>query len=46
MLTLLLGVTKDDGKRKPAIYKLYFTTKGGTDSEPEDIILYSKGEIE
>ena len=27
----ILGVTKDDGKRKPAIYKLYDYTKGGTD---------------
>ena len=26
-----LGVTKDDGKKKPAIYKLYDFTKGGTD---------------
>lgn len=28
----ILGVTKDDGKCKPAIYNLYdFTIKGGTD---------------
>jgi len=27
----ILGVTKDDGKKKPAIYKLYDFTKGGTD---------------
>lgn len=27
----ILGVTKDDGKCKPAIYKLYDFTKGGTD---------------
>ena len=27
----LLGTTKDDGKKKPAIYKLYDFTKGGTD---------------
>ena len=27
----LLGVTKDDDKAKPAIYKLYDFTKGGTD---------------
>lgn len=28
----LLGVTKDDKEFKPAIYKLYDLTKGGTDS--------------
>lgn len=28
----LLGVTKDDKKCKPAIYKLYDFNKGGTDS--------------
>lgn len=27
----ILAVTKDDGKQKPAIYKLYDFTKGGTD---------------
>ena len=27
----LLGVTKDDGKKKPAIIKFYDFTKGGTD---------------
>ena len=27
----MMGVTKDDGKVKPAIYKLYDFTKGGTD---------------
>ena len=27
----LRGVTRDDGKRKPGIYKLYDFTKGGTD---------------
>ena len=27
----LLGVTSDDGKKKPALYKLYDFTKGGTD---------------
>ena len=27
----ILGVTKDDGKNKPAVYKLYDFTKGGTD---------------
>lgn len=28
---IILGVTKDDNVRKPAIYKLYDYTKGGTD---------------
>ena len=27
----LRGVTRDDGKGKPGIYKLYDFTKGGTD---------------
>ena len=27
----LFGVTSDDGKKKPALYKLYNFTKGGTD---------------
>ena len=27
----MLRVTKDDGKEKPALYKLYDFTKGGTD---------------
>ena len=27
----IIAVTKDDGKKKPAIYKLYDFTKGGTD---------------
>ena len=27
----ILAITKDDGKKKPAIYKLYDFTKGGTD---------------
>jgi len=26
----ILGITKDDGKKKPAIYKLYDFTEGGT----------------
>ena len=30
-LNLILGLTKDDGKRKPAIFKFYDFTKGGTD---------------
>ena len=31
MMKPILGVTKDDGKKKPAIFKLYDFTKGGTD---------------
>ena len=27
----IIGVTKDDGKQKPGLYKLYDFTKGGTD---------------
>ena len=27
----ILGVTKDDEKQKPVLYKLYDFTKGGTD---------------
>ena len=30
-LNLILGLTKDDGKSKPAIIKFYDFTKGGTD---------------
>ena len=30
-MTPILGVTKDDGLKKPAIYKFYDFTKGGTD---------------
>ena len=30
-MTPILGVTKDDGHKKPAIYKFYDFTKGGTD---------------
>ena len=30
-MTPTLGITKDDGKKKPAQYKLYDFTKGGTD---------------
>ena len=33
----LLGVTKDDGKKKPAIIKLYDFTKGGTDEMDQQI---------
>ena len=31
MMRPLLGVTSDDGKKKPAFYKLYDFTKGGMD---------------
>ena len=27
----IMGVTKDDGKQKPGLYKLYDFTTGGTD---------------
>lgn len=27
----ILGVTKDDGKNKPAVFKLFDFAKGGTD---------------
>lgn len=37
----ILGVTKDDGKSKPAIYKLYDFTKGGTDIIDQRIVFYS-----
>lgn len=36
-----LGVTKDDGVRKPAIYKLYDFTKGGTDIIDQRIHFYT-----
>ena len=44
MLTTMrpcLGITKDDGKEKPAIYKLYDFTKGGTDIVDQKISYYS-----
>jgi hypothetical protein len=37
----ILGVTKDDGKKKPAIIKLYDFTKGGTDIVDQKIGFYS-----
>ena len=37
----LLGVTKDDNKFKPAIYKLYDFTKGGTDIVDQRVGFYS-----
>ena len=37
----LQGVTKDDGKKKPAIFKLYDFTKGGTDVVDQMIGSYS-----
>ena len=36
-----LGVTKDDNKFKPAIYKLYDFTKGGTDIVDQRVGFYS-----
>lgn len=32
----LLGVTRDDGNNKPALYKLYDFTKGGTEDQNDD----------
>ena len=37
----LLGTTKDDGKKKPAIYKLYDFTKGGTDVMDQRMATFS-----
>lgn len=37
----LLGVTKDDKQKKPAIYKLYDFTKGGTDIIDQRINFYT-----
>ena len=37
----LLGTTKDDGKKKPAIYKLYNLTKGGTDVMDQQMATFS-----
>ena len=37
----LLGTTNDDEKRKPALYKLYDFTKGGTDIVDQKIGSYS-----
>lgn len=37
----ILGITKDDGVRKPAIYKLYDFTKGGTDIIDQRINFYT-----
>ena len=36
-----LGITKNDGKEQPAIYKLYDFTKGGTDIVDQKISYYS-----
>ena len=36
-----LSITKDDGKKKPAIYKLYDFTKGGTDVMDRQIGTYT-----
>ena len=37
----LLGVTRDDNKNKPAQYKLYDFTKGGTDECDQRVESYS-----
>ena len=37
----LLGVIKDDGKKKPAIMKFYDFTKGGTDIIDQRMSTYS-----
>ena len=37
----LLRITKDDGKNKPALYKLYDFTKGGTDIVDQKISYYT-----
>ena len=37
----LMGVTKDDGKHKPALYKLYDFTKGGTDIIDQKVGAYT-----
>ena len=37
----LLKLTKDDGKKKPAIYKLYDFTNGGTDVTDQSIQFYT-----
>ena len=38
---LILGVTKDDDKKKPAVFKLYDFTKGGTDIVDQRIRTYT-----
>ena len=37
----ILGITKDDGKQKPVVFKLYDFTKGGTDQMDQWIGNYS-----
>ena len=37
----LLGVTKDDQKKKPALYKFYDFTKGGTDIVDQNMGSYT-----
>ena len=34
-------ITKDDGKKKPAIFKFYDFSKGGTDEMDQRIAKYS-----
>ena len=49
MLTTMrpcLGVTKGGGKEKPALYKLYDFTKGGTDIvDQKNLLLHKQGKI-
>ena len=37
-----LGITRD-GKKKPALYKFYYFSKGGTDSGSKNFFLYVQG---
>ena len=37
----LQGITKDDGKKKQAVFQLYDCTKGGTDQMDQRIGSYS-----
>ena len=44
MLTTMrpcLGITKDDGKENPALYKFYDFTKGGTDIGDQKLSYYT-----
>lgn len=45
-LPSLLGVTKDDQQKKPAIYKLYDFTKGGTDIIDQRINFYTQYQVQ
>ena len=37
----ILGIPKGDGKQKPAVFKLYYFTNGGTDQTDQQIGNYS-----